>query len=107
MKNNVYVGKTVTTLRSRVNGHRNKYHKLVKSKCPSAADVTDDNILGAHLFFHHGLREAGAFNRSYVSDVVHEGDPASLRKFEQNYIDSLGSLYPLGLNQIRSVAAGS
>ena len=107
VKNNVYVGKTVTTLRSRVNGHRNKYHKLVKSKCPSAADVTDENILGAHLFFHHGLREAGAFNRSYVFDVVHEGDPASLRKFEQNYIDSLGSLYPLGLNQIRSVAAGS
>ena len=26
-------------------------------------------ILGAHVYFHHGLRSEGAFNKYYVFDV--------------------------------------
>ena len=102
--NSVYVGKTVTPLRQRVNGHRNKFHKLVKTPNPSVSEITDENILGAHLYFDHGLRSVGAFNQHYVFDVLHQGAPGTLRKYEQSLINDLGTLYPLGLNQIKSIA---
>ena len=91
-------------LRQRVNGHRNKFHKLVKTPNPSVSEITDENILGAHLYFDHGLRSVGAFNQHYVFDVLHQGAPGTLRKYEQSLINDLGTLYPLGLNQIKSIA---
>ena len=39
-------------------------------------------ILGAHLYFHHGLRSEGALNQQYVVDVSHQGAPGTLRKFD-------------------------
>ena len=104
--NNVYVGKTVTPLHKRVNGHRNTLHALLKANDPvaCAGEITDENILGVHLYFDHGLRNGEAFNENYVFDIVHQGPADSLRKHEQSIMDSLESLYPLGLNQIKSVS---
>lgn len=103
-KNNVYIGKTVSTLSQRVNGHRSKFHSIVKTPKQAVEEVTDENILGAHLLLTHGLRKEPDFNSSYKFDVVFQGAPNSLRTQEQSFIDRLGTLYPLGLNQIKSVS---
>ena len=68
-KNNVYVGKSVCTLSQRVNGHRSKYYEILDSfKCNShfspygPGDCDDENVLGAHLFTVHNMREKSDFN---------------------------------------------
>ena len=70
--NNVYVGKTVTSLSKRVNGHRSKYYDILKSyksnrhfSIPRADMFDDEIVLGAHLFTVHKMKEKGDFNKSF------------------------------------------
>ena len=55
-----YVGKTITQLNERINGHRKKYYDCLAYK-GDRRDLEDDefHILGLHLFFEHGLRDKG------------------------------------------------
>ena len=53
-----YIGKTTTTLRSRVNGHRATHRKIIRTT-GSVINVVrtkhqDDLSLGYHLFKEHG-----------------------------------------------------
>ena len=54
----LYVGKTVDTLRHRVNGHRSKFYDVLKrgitNNCVEVFD--DEQIVGAHLVRDHGLK---------------------------------------------------
>ena len=101
---NTYVGETVTTLATRINGHRSKFYALIRDPTPLSQVVVDDaNILGAHLVQVHGLSQIDSFDLTYKFSVVAEADPSKLRQLEQHYIEKLGTLYPFGLNQIDSI----
>ena len=109
--NNVYVGKTVSCLSQRVNGHRSKFYEILRSfendrslsfQSPDSFD--DENILGAHLFSVHNLKEKKEFNRCFCFDILCCTSPENLRKSEQFYIDKLRSLYPFGLNNVNSIS---
>ena len=109
----VYVGKTVNTLRERVNGHRSVYYDVIKhdksvyttSNNNLNDDISDDQILGIHLFVHHSKFDRGDFNSSYKFDILKTCPPNRLRINEQFYIDSLSTKIPYGLNLINSVSA--
>ena len=64
----------------------------------------DENILGAHLFSVHNLKEKKEFNRCFCVDILCCTSPEDLRKSEQFYIDKLRSLYPFGLNNVNSIS---
>ena len=101
---NTYVGKSVTSLSMRVNGHRSSFYKILRN--PSHLDpngIDDTNVLGAHLIFEHGASQQSEFNSSFKFSIISSVDPPNLRKFEQFYIDKLKSKYPYGLNRIDSV----
>ena len=110
-KNNVYVGKSVCALSQRVNGHRSKFYELCDSfrrdenfSVVGPGDVSDENVLGAHLFTVHNKREKSDFNSSFIFDILARTSPQDIRKSEQFFIDKLRSLYPLGLNNIKSIS---
>lgn len=110
-RNNVYVGKTVSTLSQRVNGHRSKYYDILGSfrlnshfSPHGPGDIDDENVLGAHLFTVHNKKKDSDFNDSFMFDILCSTAPNNIRKSEQFYIDKLKSLYPFGLNNIKSVS---
>ena len=110
-KNNVYVGKTVSTLSQRVNGHKSKYYGILDSYAKNnqisqlgPGDADDESVLGAHLFTVHQKRDKRDFNKYFVFDILATTSPENLRKCEQLHIDKLRSLYPFGLNNINSVS---
>ena len=106
----VYVGKTITPLNKRMNGHRSRYYDILSKAqedhnfVPSYQDVDDESILGVHLFLEHGKRQRGDFNNSLTVDILQQCSPQNLRQSEQYFIDKLGTLYPFGLNQINSIS---
>lgn len=103
--NSVYVGKTVTALSQRVNGHRSQYYKILEDTATiRPEDIEDENVLGAHIFVKHGKRKRCDFDDCFMFDILCTGSPDSLRKNEQSYIDRLSTLYPLGLNNVKSVS---
>ena len=110
-KNNVYVGKTICTLAYRINGHRTSYYGILKSfrnnsnvRPIGPGDSNDENVLGAHLFTVHNKRGDSDFDENFEFDIICSTSPENLRKSEQFYIDKLQSLYPLGLNNIKSIS---
>lgn len=105
-KNKVYVGKTVTQLSHRVNGHRSHFYSLLEDGGSSSVDNVwdDESVLGAHLYFVHHKRVKSDFNNCYVFDIISQSNPDNLRKFEQFFINKLKSLYPFGLNQVNSIS---
>lgn len=109
--NNVYVGKTVSTLSQRVNGHRSKFYDILGLYSSNSnfspygpGDCDDENVLGAHLFTVHNKREKSDFNDNIMFDILCSTSPDNIRKSEQFYIDKLKSLYPFGLNNIKSIS---
>ena len=110
-KNNVYVGKTVTCLNQRVNGHRSKFYEILESSKKNSGfsldkpgDIEDENVLGAHLFTVHQKKERTDFNDCFMFDILCSTSPENIRKSEQFYIEKLNSLYPFGLNNVKSVS---
>ena len=111
--NNVYVGKSVTSLHERVNGHRSSFYDTSRKFLANdnfvnflgKLDIDDVNILGVHLVVTHRKFEKLDFNSSYIFDVVSTCVPSKLRYTEQFYIDKLNTLTPYGLNQINSIGS--
>ena len=111
--NNVYIGKSVSALHERVNGHRHSFYDTIrKFKAKENSEeflnsfVMDDmNILGVHLAITHNKFEHMDFNASYIFDIVSTCSPSYLRFTEQFYIDKLNALTPFGLNQINSICS--
>ena len=97
-------------LRTRVNGHRSKFYDLIDSYnkdnnfALKSDEIDDENILGAHLFVEHNVRDKSLFNEHYKFDILCKCEPDNLRKNEQFYIDKLNTRKPFGLNQINSVS---
>jgi len=106
----VYTGKTVCTLRDRVNSHRSSFYETTRKfkTNPDFFDsvvIDDVNILGIHLVKEHGKSELTDFNQSFKFDILAVVTPDRLRFTEQHFINKLDSLQPFGLNQINSIGS--
>ena len=104
--NNTYVGKTVTELRQRINGHRASYYSVLKAMKKgtwSIDDLDDSNCLGAHLVLTHNCTTEADFNSFYRFTILKLCDPSKLRYFEQSLIESLQTIVPFGLNNVNSI----
>ena len=106
--NSMYVGKTVTSLSQRINGHRSKFYEILEASKrgnrEALDEFDDDNVLGAHLFSVHDCRERHDFNESFHFDILCSTAPDNIRKSEQFFINKLKTLYPFGLNNVNSVS---
>ena len=106
---NCYVGKTVSELHSRISQHRSHFNKLLRKQSTSnhndfnTMEVDDEQILGVHLYFKHGMRNSADFNSCYSVDILSNYSPRDMRRVEQLFIDKLKTLTPYGLNQCNSV----
>ena len=114
---NCYVGKTVNSLHKRLNEHQTSYSSLLK-KCKKGRfrgkgtfenpinldiELDDEQILGAHLMFEHGLFEKNSFDKNYEVNILAHVNPTTMRRTEQMFIQKLNTLFPYGLNQCNSV----
>ena len=110
---NVYIGKTVSELRTRFNNHRTKFYEILYRIADDPnflpnflsylSEIEDEQILGAHLVARHKLYNRIDFNKTYKLDVVAHCKPNNLQITEQYYIDKLNTLAPFGLNQINAI----
>jgi hypothetical protein len=66
-------------------------------------ELDDEQILGAHLIFEHGLTKKNSFNENYEVNILAHVNPTSIRRTEQLFIQKLNTLFPYGLNQCNSV----
>ena len=94
-----YVGKTITQLNERINGHRKKYYDCLMYQ-GDRRDLEDDDrhLLGLHLFFEHGLREKGGFNASFKFTVLENCSPNDIDLKEHLWIHRLRTIKPYGIN---------
>ena len=103
-----YVGKTVTSLSDRVNGHRSHFYTVLNQSATNNLregmdHYDDEQILGAHLVHEHNVKMKTDFNKNYSIFILAHSRPMSLRITEQFWIDKLRTLRPFGLNQSCSV----
>jgi hypothetical protein len=110
--NNTYAGKTVQELHCRINAHRHSFFDILKL-CNNIAEnenpielenVDDTNVLGAHLYLKHGKIEKSDFNKYFKFTILKFVMPSNIRIVEQSFIDSLNTLYPFGLNNVKSIS---
>ena len=94
----LYVGQTVNTLRTRINGHRSwMKKKKEEDKRPDAFKRKDDGALAEHLKQSHNLTKSEDFDKSYKFHVL-VTNPTDFNKCEQLWVDRLSTMHPLGLN---------
>ena len=94
-----YVGQTVNTLRTRINGHR---AWMTKNKKDDEGDPDnfrrkDDGALAEHLKDCHKLATPDDFDNSYKFHILIT-NPNNLDKSEQKWVDKLITMHPMGLN---------
>ena len=94
-----YVGRTVSPLHIRLNGHRSKYYEVIEGRV-NCIDITDDeHSLGIHLV-DHGFCNRSDFNRVFKVCIIENCSPSQLELKENRYIHLLKTLRPHGLNTI-------
>ena len=94
-----YVGKTVTPLNIRINGHRSKYYDCLRYTGDRAnLSDDDDHLLGLHLYFEHRLKDCGSFNDTYAFTLLERCNPRNIDLKEHLWIQRLKCIKPYGLN---------
>ena len=93
-----YVGKTVTPLSIRLNGHRSKFYDCIREAEGKNIEFTEEHLLGLHLFYDHGMREMGDFNEGYKFTILETSSPHQIDYKEHVWIQRLKCVTPYGLN---------
>ena len=103
--NKGYVGKTANFLRSRINGHRALYYKIILHNGDLNAftnernnDYNNDLSLAFHLFKAHNCDQRSDFNKFYNFTIIHHCSPDTLYSSEHKWIHRLRTLEPGGIN---------
>ena len=94
-----YFGKTVTPLRERVSGHRNR----IKDVQNSDSILDDSNSLATHAFSKHKIKTNKDFNTNFKFSIGCRCDPKILETREQHYINKYKTYHPLGLNMANPI----
>ena len=96
-----YTGKTTTCLRSRINGHRALYRKVLRNP-----EVVNDNkfnndlSLGYHLHKDHQCEGSDDFNKFFRFTIIHHCGSGNLDVTEHKWIHRLKTLEPGGINVV-------
>ena len=99
MCHKAYIGRTVSPLHIRMNGHRSKFYEIIEGT-NSILDLTkDEHSLGIHLV-DHGFSTRGDFGSVYKVSIIENTSPRSLEFKENRYIHLLNTLRPHGLNTV-------
>ena len=95
-----YVGKTVSQLRTRINGHRALYYKIKKDPTRTLSENTYNNDLSLayHLYKEHNCTDPKDFNRVYRFTILQHCNPDTLDIAENRWIHGLKTLEPGGIN---------
>ena len=94
-----YIGRTVSPLHVRLNGHRSKFYEIIHNRAKYDDITSDEYSLGLHLV-DHGLCENSDFNNNYRCFIVENCSPKQLDVREHRYIHLLKTLRPHGLNTV-------
>ena len=97
-----YVGKTVTCLRQRVNGHRALYYKVITNPTEIIVNNKYNNDLSLvyHLHKEHDCKNRKDFNKFYRFTIIQHCGPSSLDVTEHKWIHRLKTLEPGGINSV-------
>ena len=96
-----YVGRTIQQIRTRVNGHRATFYKIIKGdKLDIDSAENDEFSLGLHLFNDHNLTIRDDFNKYYTFSIVENCNPSKLEVQEHKWIHKLNTIYPKGINRV-------
>ena len=95
----VYVGRTISPLHVRMNGHRSKYYEVIEGRVNCFDITNDEHSLGIHLV-DHGYCNRSDFNDIYNVCIIENCSPGRLDVKENKYIHLLNSLRPHGLNTV-------
>ena len=100
-----YVGKTVSCLRTRVNGHRALYYRVLVDPIKTVIDnlhtenkYNNDLSLGYHLHKEHNCKNREDFNKYFKFTIIQHCGPSSLDVTEHKWIHRLKTLEPGGIN---------
>ena len=93
-----YVGKTITPLSTRLNGHRNKFYDCIRVAEGKNIEFTDEHLLGLHLFYDHKMRDPRDFNEGYRFTILENSNPRQINYREHVWILRLRCIAPYGLN---------
>lgn len=95
-----YVGKTVSHLRTRINGHRALYYKFLRNPEKTISDnlYNNDLSLGYHLCKEHNCKDRRDFNNYYRFTILQHCNPDDLDVIENREIHRLKTLEPGGIN---------
>ena len=95
-----YLGKTVTIIRTRINGHRALYYKIIKNHIKTITDnkYNDDLSLAYHLHKEHNCVNRSDFNKYYRFTIIQHCNPDSLDVAEHKAIHRWKTLEPGGIN---------
>ena len=102
-QNNTYVGKTINSLRNRINQHRQGFVAFLNDSRNGEIQVDDRNCLAAHIYLKHNMKERSDFERCFKFSILKISDPVDLRLLEQKFIEALNCITPFGLNHINSL----
>ena len=97
-----YLGKTVTCLRTRINGHRALFYKVINNPSATILDnkYNNDLSLGYHLHKEHNCIDRKDFNKFYRFTIVQHCGPNNIDVTEHKWIHRLRTLEPGGINAV-------
>ena len=100
-----YTGKTVTQLRTRINGHRALFYKIIAD--PDLKFINRDSLkfnndlsLAFHLYKEHGKTQRADFNSFFKFTIIQHCSPETIDASEHKWIHRLKTLEPGGINAV-------
>ena len=100
-----YAGKTTTCLRSRINGHRALFRKVILNPTVLITNETNhkfnnDLSLGYHLYKDHNINHRDDFNKYMRFTIIQHCSSSNLDVTEHKWIHRLRTLEPSGINVV-------
>ena len=101
--NKGYVGETTNFLRTRINGHRAVYYKILVANgilYEHNNDFENDLSLSHHLFKSHNCVQRADFNEFLKFTIIQHCSPETIDSSEHRWIHRLKTLEPGGINSV-------
>ena len=74
-------------LRTRITRHRSKFYDCMREAEGKEIELSDEHVLGLHLFYEHGLKHVGDFNEGYKFSILEVANPREISKRKHIWID--------------------
>ena len=71
---------------------------MLKNNRRGSVALSDEHLLGMHLYYNHKLRHTNAFNNGFKFTILEVSNPRNLDLKEHIWIQRLECVVPYGLN---------